>query len=652
MTSLRRLLCLVAGLGLAWLTPARAQDCADALAVCAEAVAGSVALIDQGKPATVLIDADADPAIGHAARNFAADLGRVGGRAAVVVHDAAAVQGPIVLIGELGKSALIDDLRRRGLIDANDLTGEWEAYRQIVVDDPFPNVPRALVVVGSDRRGAVFGTYDVSERIGVSPWYWFADVPVERRANVYLTPGSRRDQPAVKYRGFFINDEAPAFSGWTQAKFGGANSRAYAHVFELLLRLKGNYLWPAMWAPRAFNDDDPRNMVLADEMGVVMGTSHHEPLTRAQDEWHRNTAGGVTGGAWNYETNADNLRTFWRGGVERMMSKGDGRGYEALLTVGMRGDGDEAMSEGTAVPLLERIVADQRAIIAEVTGRPASETPQLWALYKEVQDYYDRGMQVPDDVTLLFSDDNWGQIRRLPAIGAPPRAGGYGVYYHFDYVGAPRNYKWLDTVQIEKTWQQMDLAWQRGARTIWIVNVGDIKPEEFPLSFFMAQAWNPAAMDLAALDRFPEQWARAAFGPAQAQRIGAILTRYGQLAARRKPELVDALSFALGDAGPSSTEASSAPCWPSGTRSSRRPGRSQRPFRRSRVQPGSNWSSTRSVPWRTSTASTTPSPGTAVSPPPATRAPTCSPTRPKLRTARTRRSPTPTMRSRAANGTT
>jgi hypothetical protein len=286
-------------------------------------------------------------------------------------------------------------------------------------------------------------------------------------------------------------------------------------------------------------------------MGVVMGTSHHEPLTRAQDEWHRNTESGVTGGAWNYETNAENLRTFWRGGVERMMSKGDGKGYEALLTVGMRGDGDEAMSEGTAIPLLERIVADQRAIIAEVTGRPASETPQLWALYKEVQDYYDAGMQVPDDVTLLFADDNWGQIRRLPAIGAPPRAGGYGVYYHFDYVGGPRNYKWLDTVQIEKAWQQMDLAWQRGARTIWIVNVGDIKPEEYPLSFFMAQAWDPEAMDLAALERFPEEWARAAFGPAQAPRIGAILTRYGQLAARRKPELLDSDSYALGEgAGP------------------------------------------------------------------------------------------------------
>jgi hypothetical protein len=549
MISPRRCLALAAALlGLVATAPAAARDCAGAVTVCDNGVVGGLPLIAQGRPAAVLIDADADPAIDHAARNFAADLGRVGGTDAPLATDPSAIQGPVVLIGELGKSALIADLQRRGLIEAGDLAGQWEAYRQVVVDNPFPNLPRALVIVGSDRRGAVFGTYDVSERIGVSPWYWFADVPVAHQADVYLTAGSRRGQPAVKYRGFFINDEAPAFSEWTKARFGGANHQAYAHVFELLLRLKGNYLWPAMWAPRAFNDDDPQNMVLADAMGVVMGTSHHEPLTRAQDEWHRHTEEGVTGGAWNYETNAANLRTFWRGGVERMMSKGDGEGYEALLTVGMRGDGDEAMSEGTAIPLLERIVADQREIIAEVTGKPASATPQLWALYKEVQDYYDAGMQVPDDVTLLFSDDNWGQIRRLPAPGAPPRAGGYGVYYHFDYVGGPRNYKWLDTVQIEKTWQQMDLAWQRGARTIWIVNVGDIKPEEFPLSFFMAQAWNPAAMDLEALGRFPEQWARAAFGPGRAPQIGAILTRYGQLAARRKPELVDAESFALGEA--------------------------------------------------------------------------------------------------------
>jgi len=502
-------------------------------------------LIRRGVPAALVVDGDADPAVRHVADAFALDLARVGGTAPRRLARLEDAKGPVVLIGQLGRSPLIDALVRQGRIDARDLQGEWEAYRQIVLDNPAPGVSQALVIVGADRRGAVYGTYDISQRIGVSPWHWFADVPVHRRADVTLAPGSRRDQPRVRYRGFFINDEDPSFSGWAKKHFGGINSAMYARVFELLLRLKGNYLWPAMWAPKAFNDDDPNNMILADAMGVVMGTSHHEPLTRAQDEWHRHTDQGVTGGKWDYATNAENLRRFWRGGIERMMSKGDGKGYECVVTVGMRGDGDEAMAEGTATGLLEKIVADQRTILADVTKRPAETTPQMWALYKEVQDYYDHGMRVPDDVTLLFADDNWGQIRRL-ATADLTRKGGYGVYYHFDYVGAPRNYKWLNTVQIEKTWQQMDLAWQRGARTIWIVNVGDIKPLEVPLSFFLDQAWDPEAMTLAAMTAYPARWAGATFGPALGEKVGALLTRYGQLAARRKPELLDADSFALG----------------------------------------------------------------------------------------------------------
>src|SRR5690606_22105500 len=246
-----------------------------------------------------------------------------------------------------------------------------------------------------------------------------------------------------------------------------------------------------------------------------------------------------------YLSNEAGLREFWRGGIERMMSKGDGRGYESLVTLGMRGDGDESMEGASAADaraLLERIVADQRDIIAAVTGKPPQETPQVWALYKEVQDYYDQGMQVPDDVTLLFADDNWGQIRRLPAA-ADGRSGGYGVYYHFDYVGGPRNYKWLNTTQIEKTWQQMDLAYQRHARTLWMVNVGDIKPMEFPLSFFMDHAWQPQALGLDELQRYPAQWATEVFGQRDAEAIGGLLTGYSQLAARRKPELIDANSF-------------------------------------------------------------------------------------------------------------
>lgn len=515
------------------------------LSVCDRDPGQGLALVKAGQPARVLVEPTADAALRHAGRSLVADLQRVSGAPSQLIDAPPESAGALVLIAQAGRSPLLDDLVRRGKLapaDLQRLSGRWEAFRQVVVPAPWPGVQAALVIAGADRRGAVFGTYDLSARIGVSPWHWWADVPVTRRAEVYLAPGARSDEPAVKYRGIFINDEAPALSTWANAKFGGANSAFYAHVFELILRLKGNYLWPAMWPPRAFAADDPKSLALADEMGIVMGTSHHEPMSRAHDEWAR-----AQGGAWDYARNAPRLREFWRGGIQRLMGRADGSAFDSLVTIGMRGDGDEPMSEGTAIALLERIVADQRQILADVTRQPAERTPQVWALYKEVQDYFDQGMQVPDDVLLLFADDNWGQVRRLPTA-TRPRAGGYGVYYHFDYVGAPRNYKWLNTNQIEKTWQQMDLARARGAEALWIVNVGDIKPMEFPISFFLDMAWAPRAMTPAALEAYPRDWAARTFGPAQAGEIGEILTRYSQYAARRKPELLDARSFALGEA--------------------------------------------------------------------------------------------------------
>ncbi|MBL8276503.1 MAG: glycosyl hydrolase 115 family protein [Pelomonas sp.] len=530
---------------------AAAWACDAPVSVCPRDPGQGLALVKAGRPAAVLVEAGADPALRHAGRSFAGDLSRVAGQAAPTLERATDARGEVVVIAQLGRSPVLQDLLRRGKLSPaalQGLEGRWEAYRQLVVQAPWPGVPRALLIVGADRRGAVFGTYDLSARIGVSPWHWWADVPVRRQAELYLAPGAHADEPGVKYRGIFINDEAPALSTWAQARFGGANSAFYAHVFELILRLKGNYLWPAMWAPRAFAADDPRSLALADEMGVVMGTSHHEPMARAHDEWAR-----FKGGAWDYAKNAPRLREFWRGGIQRMMGRPDGSAFDTLVTVGMRGDGDEPMSEETATALLERIVSDQRQIIADVTRQSAERTPQMWALYKEVQDYYDQGMQVPDDVLLLFADDNWGQIRRLPVKDPQrdlKRSGGYGVYYHFDYVGGPRNYKWLNTNQIEKTWQQMDLARERGADALWIVNVGDIKPMEFPISFFLDMAWAPRAMTPAALAAYPRDWAARTFGEAQAGEIGEILTRYSQYAARRKPELIDARSFALGPVRP------------------------------------------------------------------------------------------------------
>ncbi len=274
------------------------------------------------------------------------------------------------------------------------------------IDNPAKGIKQALVIAGSDKRGTAYGVFELSKQMGVSPWYWWADVPVKRKKEIYIKNGLyTSDSPKVKYRGIFINDEAPAFSGWAKEKFGGVNHLVYEKIFELMLRLKANYLWPAMWG-NAFNDDDTLNPILARQYGIVMGTSHHEPMLRAQQEWKR-----YGKGKWDYDSNEVVLKDFWRKGIENMGSR------ESIVTVGMRGDGDMPMTEGTATALLERIVRDQRQIIEDVTHKPASETPQLWALYKEVQDYYDKGMSVPDDVTLLLCDDNWGNIRKLPKPG-------------------------------------------------------------------------------------------------------------------------------------------------------------------------------------------------------------------------------------------
>jgi hypothetical protein len=440
----------------------------------------------------------------------------------------------MVIAGTIGKSALIDKLVEDHKLNVKNITGKWENFLVETIKNPLPGVDEALVIAGSDKRGTIYGIYDLSAQIGVSPWYYWADVPVKQHQALYVMPGRHTDgTPAVKYRGIFINDEAPAFSGWAKEKFGGVNHLVYQKMFELILRLKGNYLWPAMWG-NAFNDDDKLDPVLADEYGIVMGTSHHEPMDRAQQEWKRYGKGD-----WNYETNAAVLQDFWRTGIRNMGTK------ETVVTVGMRGDGDMAMTEGSNVALLEKIVHDQRDILAEETKKPASETPQLWALYKEVQDYYDKGMRVPDDVTLLLCDDNWGNIRKLPKTTDAKRGGGYGIYYHFDYVGGPRNYKWLNTNPIPKVWEQMHLANEYGANQIWIVNVGDLKPMEFPIEFFLDYAWSPKTWPASSLNQYTKLWATNVFGPQYAGDIADIINKYTQYNGRRKPEMLDQRTYSL-----------------------------------------------------------------------------------------------------------
>ena len=489
---------------------------------------GDFAVVAKQAAAPLLVDPRDYPGVRRAASDLQMDVQRATGCLPQIVERAEKLGSKAIIIGTLGKSATIDKLAADGKIDVSAIAGKWESFLVQVVANPFPGVPSALVIAGSDKRGTIYGIYDLSEQIGVSPWYWWADVTVRHRDAIYVKPGRHmQGPPAVKYRGIFLNDEAPSLSGWVKEKYGNYNHEFYEKVFELLLRLKANYLWPAMWN-NAFNEDDPLNAKLADEYGIVMGTSHHEPMLRAQQEWKRHGQG-----PWDYSANSETLRAFWEEGAER------NKNYESVVTLGMRGDGDLPMTEGANIALLETIVADQRKIIAERVNADLTKVPQDWALYKEVQEYYEKGMRVPDDVTLLWCDDNWGNIRRLPTPEERKRAGGAGIYYHFDYVGDPRSYKWINTVPMTKVWEQMNLAYRYGADRIWIVNVGDLKPMEFPIEFFLSLAWQPERWPVEKLPAFTRLWASREFGPQHAVEIAEIISKYTKYNGRRKPELLE-----------------------------------------------------------------------------------------------------------------
>lgn len=499
-----------------------------------EAGTGKFPLVVDNQCAPLFLSSRDFPGVIRVAKHLQADINRVTGVSPGLIIDSMSTSREIVLIGTLGKNSLLEQLLRDKKIDVRSIKGKWESYMIQVVEDPFPNIDRALVLAGSDKRGTIYAMFDLSENIGVSPWYWWADVPAVHHSTLYVKSGPfHSGEPKVKYRGIFINDEAPALSGWVYENFGGFNHKFYQHVFELILRMKGNFLWPAMWG-RAFYDDDPENPELANEYGIVIGTSHHEPMMRAHDEWRR-----YGSGAWNYENNEVKLKEFWAEGIKRMND------YESIVTLAMRGDGDMPMSQEANIALLEKIVKDQREILNNITGKPVENIPQVWALYKEVQEYYDKGMRVPEDVTLLLCDDNWGNIRKLPKVNDKPRSGGYGIYYHYDYVGGPRNYKWLNTNQISRVWEQMHLAYNYGVNQIWIVNVGDIKPMEYPIEFFLDYAWDPDKWPAERLPEYSRLWAERKFGEKYAQEIAEIVTAYTRFNSRRKPELLSPDTYSL-----------------------------------------------------------------------------------------------------------
>ena len=455
-----------------------------------------------------------------AVANLQADFQRVG----LSLTAGTSAEGTSILVGTLGKNPAIDRLKLK------DLKGKREKF--IIT-----NVGNQIVIAGSDRRGTVYGIYELSSQLGVSPWYWWADAPVTKRENAWFMKGTYTDgEPAVDFRGLFLNDEAPCLTSWVKNTFGTGygDHRFYEKVFELILRLKGNMLWPAMWS-WAFYADDPENGKTADRMGVIIGTSHHEPMARNHQEYARRRK---EWGAWNYRTNKENLDRFFREGIERM------KDTEDMVTIGMRGDGDEAMSDKTDVDLMRSIVDNQRRIIKEVTGRPANKTTQVWALYKEVQDYYDAGFRVPDDVIMLVCDDNWGNIRRVPVTPQEKKhPGGWGIYYHVDYVGAPRNTKWINVTQTQQMFEQLSLAYDHGIQRMWILNVGDLKPMEYPIQLFMDMAWNPKEFTQQDVTRHTTLFFRRTLGCKQAKEVADIYNRNCQYMGRVTPEMLDASTY-------------------------------------------------------------------------------------------------------------
>jgi hypothetical protein len=499
--------------------------------------ANCVAIAGENQAATIVVDAKDYPVVQVAANLFADDVGRVTGHRPVV-SNAAGGAVEMVIAGTLGHSALIERLAAEGRLEKLDeIKGRWEATGWQIVSKPFPGVQRALVIVGSDRRGTAYGLTRLSEKIGVSPWYWWADVPTRHSSVLAITVASPQvDAPAVKYRGFFINDEDDGFAPWARTTFEpgfkNAGPKTYAKVFELMLRLRLNYIWPAMHACSVAFGPVPENVKVADQYGIVAGASHCEPMLCNNVKWNEKVSG-----PWNYSLNRDTIHSYWEN-----MAKARGAD-EAVWTLGIRGIHDRGMETPPKdmpgkISIVSQVIADERALLGQYVTSQWGPVAQCFVPYKEVQSIYDAGLEVPPDVTLVWADDNYGYIRRLSSPEERKRPGGAGFYYHLSYNGPPRSYLWINTTPPAFMWEEMHKAWENDARTLWMVNVGDIKPAEIGIDYYAHLAWNPEASGTDSQPFFLRSFAAQNFGPGVAKPAADFLTEYYRLGTIRKPELM------------------------------------------------------------------------------------------------------------------
>lgn len=494
------------------------------------------------------------------AESFAGDMALVSeaGAAPNILTRQSDLKGSAIIVGSIGNNDVIDSLIEKNRVEVSDIEGKWETYKIQVIENPMDQVGKAVVVVGSDKRGAIYGLYHISEMMGVSPWVYWGDALPETKKEIVLEDKDltiTSKEPSVKYRGIFLNDEAPSLTGWVKNKFGDYNEEFYKHVYELILRCKGNYLWPAMWS-NSFSEDGREtpiaNAELADQYGIVMGTSHHEPLCRAGVEWQRNYEKYGTSNVWDFNENGEAITKFWQGGVER------NKAFENVYTLGMRGEADSSLGGTVAenIQLLKDVITTQKNILKE---NSLSDAPQVLTVYKEVEDFWHGDEETEglkkwnalDDVTIMLCDDNFGNMRTLPTTEEEiNRKGGWGMYYHFDYHGGPTSYEWVNSVELNKVWEQMTMAYEHGIDDIWIVNVGDLKPMEMNISYFLDMAYDYDTWGAGGLNKtetYRKQWVKQQFGPAlndkQVEDVDSILKDYTWLNGSCKPETLNSATY-------------------------------------------------------------------------------------------------------------
>ena len=484
--------------------------------------------------AAILYDASDAAVVKRAAELFAADVEAVTGRRPQVTS-ATGETGPAVIVGTVGGSALIRRLSEAGKIDTAPLEGAWERYLIQTVANPLPGIRKALVIAGSDRRGAAYGLFTLSELIGVSPWYWWADVPVKKHAALHVdAPPTYSQTPSVRYRGIFLNDEDWGLTPWASQTFeperGNIGPRTYAKVCELLLRLKANYLAPAMHPVSTSFNQIPENKLVADTFAIVMGSTHCEPLLlNTASEWDTQTMG-----PWNYDKNKE--------GINRVLTQRvrENSPYENVYTLALRGLHDGAMS--TTLPMHEKVrmlqqaLLDQRQILAENIDRPVETVPQAFTPYKEVLEIYSNGLELPDDVTIVWPDDNYGYMKRLSGVREQRRTGRSGVYYHVSYLGVPHSYLWFSTTPPSLMYEELRKAYDTTADRLWLLNCGDLKGSEMQVSLFLDMAWDIGRFTADNLVTNPARWLAGIFGEAYYDRLEAMTREHLRLAFPRKPE--------------------------------------------------------------------------------------------------------------------